>query len=97
MLADNLDDLKDELNDLEADVDKKSKQNRMMQMVMLQNLDQKSQAGSSAAMEQRLQQVEASNEALVKTTERRLLDVIGAIGEQVMSLKTELFAAVGIY
>jgi len=48
-------------------------------------------------MEQRLQQVEASNEALVKTTERRLLDVIGAIGEQVMSLKTELFAAVGIY
>lgn len=97
MLADNLDDLKDELNDLKADVDKKSKQNRMMQMVMLQNLDQKSQAGSSAAMEQRLQQVEAINEALVKTTERRLLDVIGAIGEQVMSLKTELFAAVGIY
>jgi len=69
----------------------------MMQMVMLQNLDQNPQAGSSAAMEQRLQQVEARNEAMVRSTERQLLDVIGAIGEQVMSLKSELFAAVGIY
>ena len=66
-------------------------------MVMLQDMDRKSEAGSSAQMEQRLQQVQARNEAQLKSTESRLLDVIGAIGEQVMNLKSELFAAVGIY
>ena len=69
----------------------------MMQMLMLQNLDQNPQAGSSAAMEQRLQQVEENGQKMVRSTERKLLAVIGAIGEQVMSLKSELFAAVGIY
>ena len=69
----------------------------MMQLVMLQGLSQKIEPGSSAAIEQRLREIEAKNEAENKALESSLLDLIGAVGEQVMNLKNELFAAVGIY
>ena len=58
----------------------------MMQMVMLQNLDQNPQAGSSAAMEQRLQQVEENGQKMEPIERVAITTPAGSEGSVIAAL-----------
>ena len=73
----------------------KSKQDRFMEMMMIQSLFKK-EPSASHEIDRRLRKMEADNKSSENQLEDRLLDMINALTIEMKNMKSQIFSAFGI-
>ena len=74
---------------------KKSKEDRFMEMMILQSLFKKTPS-NSADIDNRLQKMEADSKSSQDQLESRLLDIINGLAIEIRDMKSDIFSAFGI-